>query len=57
MVAEDDLLGIFAAPDRVIRDTEEAGFRFLEMRGRGMSAKPWFNRYFSETILYAFRKL
>ncbi len=55
-VSEDGLQAIFAAPEMVIRQTEDAGFRFLEMRGRGMSAKPWFNRCFSHYIHYAFRK-
>jgi len=55
-VSSDGLQAIFAAPETAIRETEDAGFRFLEMRGRGMSAKPWFNRYFSHHIHYAFRK-
>jgi ubiquinone/menaquinone biosynthesis C-methylase UbiE len=55
-VSEDGLHGLFVAPETAIRQTEGAGLRFLEMVGPTMSANPWFNRYFSFSIHYAFRK-
>ncbi len=55
-ISEDGLYGLFAAPETVIGQTEDAGLRFLEMVGPTMSANPWLNRYISFSIHYAFRK-
>lgn len=56
-VDEGDLHAIFTSPERTILETEVIGFSFIEMKGRRMSSRPWFNHYFSEIICYAFRRI
>jgi SAM-dependent methyltransferase len=51
------LHGLCAAPETVVRQTEEAGFKFMEMIGPAMSTNPLRNRYLSVNIHYAFRKV
>ena len=57
LISDDGIQGIFAAPEAVIAQTEEAGFRFLEMRGRNMSSNLRYNRYSSTSIYYAFCRI
>lgn len=57
VLSQGGIEGVFAAPEAVIAQTEQAGFRFLEMRGSKMSPSPFFNRLFSLYIYYVFRKI
>lgn len=54
---EDGTCGIYAAPEEIVRHTEAAGFRFLELCGTRMSTSMWRNRLTSIYIHYAFRRI
>ena len=47
---------LHATPEFVIRQTESAGFKFLEMVGFRLSKNRWSTKYLSPFIHYAFRK-
>jgi ubiquinone/menaquinone biosynthesis C-methylase UbiE len=55
-VLDEGLYGLYASPEFVIQQTENAGLKFLEMVGFKLSTNWWYNRYFSSFVHYTFRK-
>jgi ubiquinone/menaquinone biosynthesis C-methylase UbiE len=56
-IEDKEMSGIWSAPEEVIRQTESAGFKFLEMIGIGLAKHPLRLRFRSLYIHYAFRRI
>jgi ubiquinone/menaquinone biosynthesis C-methylase UbiE len=55
-IDESNLHTFFASPEYVIRQTEQEGFKFLQLVGFRNSANAFLNKYVPPYIHYAFRK-